>query len=76
MHEEARRGANSQLQRTEAALKTSTIAINNWQGCLENGFANLLKDAEKVKAGGNSTIAIRRNAKLAAEAAVEVQEEE
>jgi uncharacterized coiled-coil DUF342 family protein len=76
MHEEARRGANSQLQRTEAALKTSTIAINNWQGRLESGFDNLLKDAEQVKSGGDSTIAIRRKAKLAAEAAVEVQEEE
>jgi hypothetical protein len=36
----------------------------------------LLKDAEQVKAGGDSTIAIRRKAKIAAEAAVEVQEEE
>ena len=67
-HEEARRVANSRLQRTDSALKTSTIAINNWKNRVENGFEDVLIDAQRVKAGGDSTIAIRRKAKLAVEA--------
>lgn len=62
-HEDSRRRAASRLGRSNRTLDTSRSAIDRWNERLSNGFDELLKDAERVKTGGMSTIAIRREEK-------------
>ena len=66
--EERRRLAASRLNRAISTLEESEIAVAYWERRLKDGFAdlggvqfqNLLFAAERVKQGGKSTIAIKR----------------
>jgi hypothetical protein len=41
-------------------LDESQRGIDFWVGCLENGFHELMADAERVREGGKSTRAMAR----------------
>jgi len=65
-NEELRRNAASRLSRAEAALKASIAAADFWKNHLENGFDDLLADANRVASGGDSTKAIAKKRRLEA----------
>ena len=59
-NEKKRRSADARTTRLAQALDQSQRGIDFWKNCLEDGFFELLTDAERVREGGKSTRALAR----------------
>ena len=59
-NEQKRKKADARTTRLAQALDESQRGIDFWVGCLENGFHELMADAERVREGGKSTRAMAR----------------
>ncbi|MGB1986163.1 MAG: hypothetical protein ACPHS8_06910, partial [Candidatus Poseidoniaceae archaeon] len=70
-NEQKRKKADARTTRLAQALDESQRGIDFWVGCLENGFHELMADAERVREGGKSTRAMARERRQQSEAAGE-----
>ena len=60
-NEEKRRHADARTTRLAQALDQSQRGIDFWKNCLEDGFHELLAEAERVREGGKSSRALGEN---------------
>ena len=70
-NEQKRKKADARTTRLAQALDESQRGIDFWVGCLENGFHELMADAERVREGGKSTRAMARERRQQSEEAGE-----
>ncbi len=59
-NEQKRKHADARTTRLAQALDESQRGIEFWNNCIENGFDELMVDAERVREGGKSSRALAR----------------